>query len=787
MTRTLFAKSKKQGDTFDPPTVAEHSRDVREAAEAIWETIKGDLAAGLGADPPNRFRQLLFAAALLHDLAKINSAFQEILLPGRPKELRQPVRHEIFGAMLLADQDFLANWLGEALPRAEERWGFIWAIAGHHMKMGDPARGVTLFTVADAPKEVVLPLSDGQAAQLLTEAAVVLGVHKPPELKDHRFETIDDSDEGLEQRVARYAKAAAREWNRLRGNPEFKRQVALLKALLVAADVAASALTDKGQKPGKWVPKLLAARITPEILEPVIREGTDGNEPHDFQRQVGAAEKSATIVIAGTGNGKTTAAFLWAKKWAIGRKLFFTYPTTGTATAGYEDYLFEHRAIASALIHSRALVDLEAMRGSPEDKPEEEKADEAIRIESLQAWDRQAVVCTVDTVLGVMQNQKRSLYSFPAIAAGAFVFDEIHSYDSRLFGALLCFLQTFPGVPVLLMSASIPPGRMQMLEAVLGERLGPVIRGDPKLEGYKRYRLEKRDSAEACQAEVSEALRQKKKVLWVCNTVRDAIETARAAKKWAGIKEEGIIVYHSRFRYRDRVNRQKQVIGAFAYDRTKLKPWPRKKPEPILAITTQVCEMSLDISADLLVTAECPLPALVQRLGRLNRYADGDDPWLCLVYPFTGDPYNEDPVLAQTRGDFRVQMEATRNAVAELHGKVCSQADLAERLKGMADQETPEQHSAWLDGGWLTEPMPVREGDQSITVIWSADLSAIEEKLGKDRRKWTATKLVPWTIPMNLLRGLRLDEYAGPYPIMSQTLLSYCEKEGAEWVMQRTK
>ena len=54
-------------------------------------------------------------------------------------------------------------------------------------------------------------------------------------------------------------------------------------------------------------------------------------------------------------------------------------------------------------------------------------------------------------------------------------------------------------------------------------------------------------------------------------------------------------------------------------------PWcgrSERASPPALAITTQVCEMSLDMDADLLVTEECPVTALIQRMGRCNREQD---------------------------------------------------------------------------------------------------------------------------------------------------------------------
>lgn len=768
MVRELRAKSAVRGSLGRPPTINEHCLEVCEAAAAIFEAISADLAGCLGVDKDllqGELRDLLLAAALLHDVGKANTSFQQQLDASPVDSLRQPVRHEIMSALLLSDTDLQGQWFKE-LRKEAEIWPLIWAVAGHHLKMGDPARGAALFTSANAPREVRLALADEQVQNLLTEVGIRLGSSDaPPRLPDMRFSTVDDSDEGLEQRVTRFANLSEQKWNRLRRDVAVKRRTALLKALLIAADVSGSVLPTDGRKPKDWIPTALAARITPEILKPIILEGTDGKEPRLFQKKVGSANTSATIVVAGTGNGKTTAAFLWGQKWAVGRKLWFTYPTTGTASAGYEDYLFAHKKLASALIHGRAVVDLQAMSSTPED----DRADEALKLESLQAWDRQAVVCTVDTVLGLCQNQRRPLFSLPAIVAGAFVFDEIHSYDSRLFGSLLRFLTMFPGAPVLLMSASIPPCRLRLLQQVLDARLGPIIRGDETLEGYQRYRLERRESAEACQADVARALEESKKVLWVCNTVRSAVSLAREAHRWFGIEP---IIYHSRFCYRDRVKRQQDLIRRFNSGGCEL------------AITTQVCEMSLDISAGLMVTAECPLPALVQRLGRLNRYAESDDPWSCLVYPFQGDPYNEDENFIQTRGDFRVAMAATRAAVSDLEKLPCRQNDLAGRLDRMIVEENPEMHSAWLDDGWLTEPAPLRGGNESVTLIREEDLSEIERELGPEFAKpsrWSSRSLVPWTIPMLYQREFQPIRRAGGYPIAATGTVAYNLKEGATW------
>jgi CRISPR-associated endonuclease/helicase Cas3 len=777
MTEPLWAKSGVRPPAHSPPTIAEHCQEVLRAAETIWAAVGSDLAAGASLPSDEltaRLLPLLRAAALLHDVGKANSAFQAMLRAGPAARERPPIRHEILGAILLV-RGLLLSGL-----EAAEVWPLVWAVSGHHLKMRVGSGGEELYVTGNTPRVVTLHLKAAQVGTLAEEAATVLcalgyPVASPSGRQDRAFDTIDDGEDSLVQWVHDFVRDAEKAWRPLQNDTELQRRLAFLKALLIAADAAGSALPPAHQPIEKWIHDALADRVDAAGLEPVVQVGHKGN-PHPFQQAVAGTQKIATVVIAGCGNGKTTAAYMWGQKWAVGRKLFFTYPTTGTASAGFEDYLLEQKHVTSALIHGRAPVDLEAMLGTGED----DKLDEWLRLDSVQAWNRQVIVCTADTVLGLIQNQKRPLYSFPAIAAGAFVFDEIHSYDRRLFGELLTFLETFPGAPVLLMSASIPPHRLAELRRVLGERMGEVIRGDADLEGYKRYRLVRRETEEACWPEVEEAVRRERKILWVCNTVRSAIDLAgKARQKKLGVEP---IIYHARFRYRDKVKRQKQVIDEFAYEEEQDKRHLRAHPRASLAITTQVCEMSLDLSADLMVTAECPLPSLVQRLGRLNRYAAGNDPRPCLVYPFRGDPYNEDEKHLLTKGDWRAGMEATRRLVDELHGKPCSQADIAARLDRMQDREEPDRSSAWLRGGWLSEPQPARMGDQSITIIREEDLGEIERQLGReDRRAWNNKRLVPWTIPMLYLPRFTFMRRVGGYPLAPAGTVRYDQKEGATW------
>ena len=235
---------------------------------------------------------------------------------------------------------------------------------------------------------------------------------------------------------------------------------------------------------------------------------------------------------------------------------------------------------------------------------EEEEAGEgnneaAIKIGSFKAWGRESIVCTVDTVLGLLQCNRRPMYCFPAIANAAFVFDEVHCYDDALFGALLRFLEVVKA-PVLLMSASFLPWQKKAIEKAVGEPI-EIISGSKEIEAQPRYKFHYQEQPDW--SRVKQELSIGGKVLWVCNQVNTAINVYRDAKA----RGLNAVLYHSRYRYEDRVKHHRDIVDGF------------KRDEPILAIATQVAEMSLDLSATLLVSQIADPAGLIQRLGRLNR------------------------------------------------------------------------------------------------------------------------------------------------------------------------
>lgn len=440
-----------------------------------------------------------------------------------------------------------------------------------------------------------------------------------------------------------------------------------------------------------------------------------------------------TLVRAGCGTGKTLGAYNWALQSANDRKLFFCYPTTGTSTEGFIDYV--HSRVEAVLLHSRATVDLEHLTQTGDEDDLETK------LESFKAWGAKVSVCTVDTVLGLLQCNRRALYCFPAIAQATFVFDEVHCYDERLFGALLRFLEVVKA-PILLMSASFLPWQLAAIKKAVGESI-EIINGPKELEELPRYRFHLVDAPDW--ERVKQELENKGKVLWVCNQVGTALAVYQKAKDW-GLNA---LLYHSRYRYEDRVQHHRDVVDVF------------KRDEPVLAIATQVAEMSLDLSATLLVSQIADPAGLIQRLGRLNRHYCGQ----ALDAIFYTDP-KIGPYSEQDLKNGQTMLEAFVGEV--------SQAKLADWLEQSATQGKPDKDTVLFSKykSWQTYPAHCRKAGHTVTALLQQDLAVVEK---------LPPKLLPrYTVPLLLTEEVKQwQRHKKGYPIAPAEQWSYSAELGA--------
>jgi len=101
--------------------------------------------------------------------------------------------------------------------------------------------------------------------------------------------------------------------------------------------------------------------------------------------------------------------------------------------------------------------------------------------------------------------------------------------------------------------------------------------------------------------------------LVICNTVDMARDVFRA------LSSDYKVLLTSRFRREDRERHERRLLN-FEDDR-KAEKLPRDHPG-LICVSTQVVEAGVDISAHRLWTELAPWPALLQRLGRLNRKGD---------------------------------------------------------------------------------------------------------------------------------------------------------------------
>ena len=443
MTDILFGKSQREETDQEPVSLLNHTKAVVEAARVILDEVEEFLPSEL---VRLDLRRLVHAGAVLHDIGKANSIFQGKLLPRReefpkiPWNQRQPLRHEGLSALVIAGYDKAAEEFSDHLATElffewenpeKARWMLAWLVGGHHLQMhhaeDDSSEMVRISGIGSDPihfhGDLLRKEWQGEFSDVFPTV---------PYVPDFVISTdIGDGDDHHAARMSNFAWESEEHAESL--SPDELLLLSFAKAILIAADVAGSALWDgRGDeitRLEKGVRASLRNHCSQEDLKAIVCSRLGGNADYEaklypFQRHVRNARESLVVLEAACGGGKTIAAYEWARKYAeAGRKLIICYPTTGTAAAGFDDYLFVQEKLERDLISSRGSVDILRMLATePEAGGGEERElrhpnrdqdlENLMKQESLQAWGQQAIAATADFVLGLMQNHRRGLIQF---------------------------------------------------------------------------------------------------------------------------------------------------------------------------------------------------------------------------------------------------------------------------------------------------------------------------------------------------------------------------------------
>ncbi len=723
LSQPLLAKSKKEGR--EPVTLQAHLEDTEKAAREVFNLEKRwgrnwcrFFKIYEKADQ-EKFLLNLRIAALFHDIGKANEDFQKAV--SQSSFYQQTIRHEHLSALILHLPE-VREWLSQNINLDLEV--ITAAVLSHHIKASADSekwkwmqpKGKLFLQLFDSHVEINTIFD---RIKEIAELPNNLRIDK--KLWSEKSPWIESQETGFDTAV-KFRRHIKKDANRLN-------LLLAVKAGLIASDAVASGLVREGEHLENWINEKVHTELIKksEVASAIIDERAKKifkDKPikwNDFQLKSATLGKRA-LLLAACGSGKTIAAWKWAEAQSqtheIG-KVIFLYPTRGTATEGFKDYVGYAPETEASLLHGTAKYELEEIRKNPSDDKDDKNYETNARLFALGFWGKRYFSATVDQFLSFLEHSYSSLCLLPVLADSAVIIDEVHSFDKQMFENLVCFLQNFD-IPVLCMTATLPRHRIENLEKV-GLRVYPnkaeqsELKDLEKAEIHPRYNLEfAAIEDEALKIAVVE-YKAGKRVLWVVNTVKRCQNIAKRLKK---DHEIAALVYHSRFRLMDRKNKHEATVDAF-----------KQTEFPQIAITTQVCEMSLDLDADVLITEIAPIPSLVQRFGRSNRHLEGkakDFRSRLVVYmPESDKPYNQ-----------KDDLDTALIFLNDLPQKDISQRCLAKKLEEHSPKE--RQHDGdfapFLSSGYYAVPGKFREIDNLTNpCILSDDLDDVKRCLDEKK------------------------------------------------------
>lgn len=664
--------------------LAWHSLDV---AAVGWQLLAPErpltqqLAVRLGIESESLRRLLVFLLGL-HDLGKFSRAFQEVLKlthDGMAKPLGKPYleRHDRLG-VLLWDHCWNA-WRKEGVLRwpaadgspARKLLGPMTSLVapffGHH---GRPvATGyLNLADFYGSDEE----LDDVTAARdFIADWATLIEPDWPVELL--LDEAWIEAFKTLSWTIAGWATLSDWLGSHREYFPYYQRAMPLPEYWPRALDQAKAVIEATGfsRPPEPVAYESLAQWFDVEVVPTPLQRQSEtiplGTGPQLF------------ILEDVTGAGKTEAACILAQRLLAdghGEGLYFALPTMATSNAMYARLGNLHHRFYSAesrpsfvLAHGARQLNEDFERAVMTAQPDDNDyaAIDASASTQCNRWladsNKKALLAdvgvgTIDQALmGLLPFRHQSLRLL-GLARKVLIVDEVHAFDHYMQTLLHQLLahHARQGGSAILLTATLPFAMRQALANAWRQGLeaapttlaktdyplltqcgGQIVREMPlatRPEVARRVEIDWLTQEDEAVAEVIQAVERGECIVWVRNTVDDAI------RAWQKLRDshsdpERCLLFHARFAMVDRRRVESDVIERFGKEST-----PLIRRGQVL-ITTQVFQESLDCDADRMISDIAPVDLLIQRAGRLQRHQRGErtSPRLSVLAPV----WEEDP------------------------------------------------------------------------------------------------------------------------------------------------
>lgn len=347
-----------------------------------------------------------------------------------------------------------------------------------------------------------------------------------------------------------------------------------------------------------------------------------------FRKQLEIADsKNRNVLIAApTGWGKTAVA-LCRMMLIKPTKVFYILPTITAIKDFYETF---NKIISEEYIGEYFyFADVELAKRNIEEKSE-------YIIDLYKYFIPKVIITTIDQLLLTTLNVGKYHIRRYNLRNSLIVFDEFHLLTPGMIAALRFLLRNLSNsysFQCLFMSATPSPMYIELIKEVVPNLNINILR-----EEYKRLRRHKiKITGEKVEDFIikNKELLYKKRTLIIVNTVAESQKIYKILKEEMGNSRK-ITLIHGDYSYRDRSEKENQISNTD------------------ILIATQVAEVSLDISFEVLITELAPLPSLIQRFGRVNRYGGTVDE----INVYICEPLSEKPYGYTLINDARENLES---------------------------------------------------------------------------------------------------------------------------------